>query len=134
MMQIMDAAKAANAHGFISKRAGAYDTRLGEQGSGLSGGERQRVAVWPYSGPVLIREQHPAVEGMTGFVVDNWCLVARLREFEDGTVEAVPEVQHFDLDRYKIIHHFLENPRNRRQVVLVPPAQMAAWAGAASLF
>jgi ATP-binding cassette subfamily B protein len=45
MMQIMDAAKAANAHGFISKRAGAYDTRLGEQGSGLSGGERQRVSI-----------------------------------------------------------------------------------------
>lgn len=45
MMQIMDAAKAANAHGFISKRASAYDTRLGEQGSGLSGGERQRVSI-----------------------------------------------------------------------------------------
>jgi ATP-binding cassette subfamily B protein len=45
MMQIMDAAKAANAHNFISKRASAYDTRLGEQGSGLSGGERQRVSI-----------------------------------------------------------------------------------------
>jgi ATP-binding cassette subfamily B protein len=45
MLQIMDAAKAANAHSFISKRANAYDTRLGEQGSGLSGGERQRVSI-----------------------------------------------------------------------------------------
>ncbi|MDX1935087.1 MAG: ABC transporter ATP-binding protein [Capsulimonadales bacterium] len=45
MMEIMDAAKAANAHGFISKRASAYDTRLGEHGAGLSGGERQRVSI-----------------------------------------------------------------------------------------
>ena len=42
---IMDAAKAANAHQFISRRAAAYDTKLGEQGAGLSGGERQRISI-----------------------------------------------------------------------------------------
>jgi DNA polymerase-3 subunit epsilon len=88
--------------------------------------ERQRVASWPFAGPVLIKEQHPSVEGMTGFVVDNWCLVARLREFEDGTVETTPEVQQFDLDRYKIIKSFLDDPRRRRQVAVVPPAAFAA--------
>jgi DNA polymerase-3 subunit epsilon len=85
--------------------------------------ERQRVAAWPYSGPVLIKEQHPAVEGMTGYIVNQWCLVARLREYEDGTVESTPEVQRFDLDRYKIIKQFLENPRHRRQIVPVPDNQ-----------
>jgi len=44
-VSIMDAAKAANAHGFISRRAAAYDTRLGESGAGLSGGERQRISI-----------------------------------------------------------------------------------------
>jgi len=44
-MEVMDAARAANAHGFISRRANAYDTRLGEHGAGLSGGERQRVSI-----------------------------------------------------------------------------------------
>jgi ATP-binding cassette subfamily B protein len=44
-MAIMDAARAANAHLFITRRAGAYDTRLGEHGAGLSGGERQRISI-----------------------------------------------------------------------------------------
>jgi len=44
-MAIMDAARAANAHAFISRRAAAYDTRLGENGAGLSGGERQRISI-----------------------------------------------------------------------------------------
>ena len=45
MLEIMDAAKAANAHDFIVHRPLAYDTMLGEHGSGLSGGERQRVSI-----------------------------------------------------------------------------------------
>jgi len=45
MLEIMDAAKAANAHDFIIHRPLAYDTMLGEHGSGLSGGERQRVSI-----------------------------------------------------------------------------------------
>jgi ATP-binding cassette subfamily B protein len=43
--EIMDAAKAANAHDFIVRLADGYDTQLGERGSGLSGGERQRVSI-----------------------------------------------------------------------------------------
>jgi len=45
MLEVMDAAKAANAHDFITRRPTAYDTMLGEHGSGLSGGERQRVSI-----------------------------------------------------------------------------------------
>jgi len=44
-MQVMDAARAANAHDFIARMPGAYDRQLGERGAGLSGGERQRVSI-----------------------------------------------------------------------------------------
>jgi ATP-binding cassette subfamily B protein len=44
-LSVMDAAKAANAHEFISRRPAGYDTKLGERGAGLSGGERQRVSI-----------------------------------------------------------------------------------------
>jgi ABC-type multidrug transport system fused ATPase/permease subunit len=43
--QVVDAAKAANAHEFISKLPLGYDAPVGERGSGLSGGQRQRVAI-----------------------------------------------------------------------------------------
>lgn len=43
--RITDAARAANAHGFVSELADGYDTVVGERGVMLSGGQRQRVAI-----------------------------------------------------------------------------------------
>lgn len=43
--EVVDAAKIANAHKFIIKFPDAYDTILGERGTGLSGGEKQRVSI-----------------------------------------------------------------------------------------
>ena len=39
------AARAANAHDFITKLTHGYDTVVGERGQTLSGGERQRVSI-----------------------------------------------------------------------------------------
>ncbi len=43
--EVFAAAKAANAHGFISELPDGYDSIVGERGVKLSGGQRQRVAI-----------------------------------------------------------------------------------------
>lgn len=43
--QVIEAAKVANAHEFISEMPEGYDTNIGDRGGKMSGGQRQRIAI-----------------------------------------------------------------------------------------
>lgn len=58
--EIIDVAKRAHAHEFISNLTKGYDTLVGERGIKLSGGERQRIAIarsMLKSSPILILDE-----------------------------------------------------------------------------
>src|SRR5829696_4574130 len=60
MEEVEEAAKAANAHDFITQLEDGYETRVGEGGTKISGGERQRIAVaraFLRDAPILILDE-----------------------------------------------------------------------------
>jgi ATP-binding cassette, subfamily B, bacterial len=76
--EIEAAAKAANAHEFITRLDSGYDTVIGERGDTLSGGQRQRIAIARAvirNAPVLILD-----EPMTGLDAES---EARVQEALD---------------------------------------------------
>jgi ABC-type multidrug transport system fused ATPase/permease subunit len=69
MDEIVEAAKAANAHDFIMELEDGYNTTIGERGETLSGGQRQRIAIaraFIRDVPILILD-----EPMTGLDVES---------------------------------------------------------------
>jgi ATP-binding cassette, subfamily B, bacterial len=71
--EVMEAARAANAHDFIVRLPKQYETELGERGAQLSGGERQRICVaraFLRDAPILILDEPTsAIDSKTEAVI-----------------------------------------------------------------
>jgi len=76
---------------------------------------KRRMRVWPYQGPIMVREAESESEGSV-FFIDNWALLGAYR-YEDESFEPllIPQGS-FDYDTYKILSRFLRKPQNRRSV------------------
>ncbi|KAK1383713.1 ABC transporter [Heracleum sosnowskyi] len=74
-MEIIEAAKAANAHDFITGLKDGYDTLCGDRGSQLSGGQKQRIAIaraiLKNPAVLLLDEATSALDSQSEEVVQN---------------------------------------------------------------
>lgn len=81
--EIMEAAKAAQAHNFITKLPQGYNTMISEAGASLSGGQRQRISIaraFLKKAPIMILDEPTsAVDALTEARIFN-----ALNEFSKG--------------------------------------------------
>ncbi|HEX3040680.1 MAG TPA: ABC transporter ATP-binding protein [Solirubrobacterales bacterium] len=149
--QIEAAARAANAHDFISRLPDGYDTILGERGAQISGGERQRICVaraFLRDAPILILDEPTSsidsktedvildslevlMEGRTSFMIAHRLSTVRHADqilvMEDGRI--VERGTHEELvDRggvYTGLHRAQTRERGRKRAATPPPPEPA---------
>jgi ABC-type multidrug transport system fused ATPase/permease subunit len=111
--RVIDAAKLANAHEFIMRFPGGYDTQVGERGVELSGGQRQRIAI----ARALLRR--PAV-----LILDE--STSNLdAESEHLVVEALDRLLEQSRRTTLVIAHRLSTIKSANQVIVIDRGRVA---------
>jgi ATP-binding cassette, subfamily B, bacterial len=153
--EIVDAARAANAHDFIEGLPQGYATVLGERGAHISGGERQRICVaraFLKDAPILILDEPTSsidsktegvildalddlMEGRTSFMIAHRLSTVRHADqivvLDQGQV--VERGTHEELVAHEGVYHGLylaqTKERQRRGRAVAPATAGAALAG-----
>jgi ABC-type multidrug transport system fused ATPase/permease subunit len=136
--EIVAAARAANAHDFVSRLPKGYDTILGERGAQLSGGERQRICVaraFIKDAPILILDEPTSsidsktegvildaledlMDGRTSFMIAHRLSTVRdadlILVMRDG--ELVEQGTHDELVELEGVYYGLYDAQNRPRV------------------
>jgi len=110
--EIETAARAANAHAFVTALPGGYDTELGYAGSGISGGQRQRLSMaraFLKNAPILVLDEPTAALD----TVSERLVIDALRRLHAGRTTFV-------------IAHRLSTVRNADRILVVDAGRLVA--------
>ncbi len=86
--------------------------------------KKRRIRSWPFSGPILIKEESSSDTG-TVFFIDNWALHGAYRNEGDSYSPLVEGKPAFDYDMYKILARFLRKRSSRRFITELSRAQFS---------
>ncbi|MBP9735739.1 MAG: DNA polymerase III subunit epsilon [Rhodoferax sp.] len=80
-----------------------------------------KLRVWPFAGPVGLREHNPRTQRSEVHVFDQWCHLGTAQSDDAlrDTLQGRPEVLAFDLDTYKLALKYLLHP-GKPGVLMVP--------------
>jgi ATP-binding cassette subfamily B protein len=146
MDEVVEAAKCANAHDFISELPKGYETELGEGGHQLSGGERQRVCVaraFVKNAPILILDEPTSsIDSKTESVIldaldelmvgrTSIMIAHRLSTVRDADLilvmnqgEVVEQGTHEELVALNGLYRQLHDAQTRRRAMARPPDEV----------
>ncbi len=107
---------------------GAYNQRVHDAFA------RRRLEAWPFKGPVLLQEAAPS-DGSghptSGIIVDQWCVLAHIRQeaYCEPVVQRTASV--FDLDAYAILYSFIKHKTAKLRIRPLTLGQFEQLLGAA---
>ncbi len=75
----------------------------------------KRIKPWPFSGPILIREEALTSQDSTGFLINKWCFLGTLKQKQGLETEDM-QTSTFDMDTYRILHSYITDEANTKYI------------------
>lgn len=91
----------------------AYNLRF------ISAFAKTKIKPWPFPGPITIEETSELQEKTEYFLVDKWCLLGTVTADVYGSHNETLRDYAFDLDTYKILVRYLNDPKKEKKIKLV---------------
>lgn len=82
-----------------------------------------RLKTWPFPGPIIIKEKNEFNQIEECIVIDKWCLIGNIT-IQDNEYISTEVKKPFDLDIYKILVSFLQEPGNLKYITTISPQEV----------
>lgn len=81
----------------------------------------KKIKPWPFSGPIVISEVDLSEGTSEAFLVDKWCFLGKINQYEGGDSFESREGINFDVDNYIILANYILDPDNQRKIQIFNP-------------
>lgn len=87
-----------------------------------------KIKPWPFSGPIVIKEENILARKKELFIIDKWCYLGSIRYDDEGNEKKEYENKViFDTDIYKILLSYLRSPSSNKKVHLLNTLEKSSY-------